>query len=209
MGKIAIVVLLIVTIVAGYFIYTKSIRPSIPSVISDTNPTQSPDSVPVIDEAQVEALKKGGLSYSDKKEIFTFLYPLGYTIDEMNGGEIIRIYKKGDTQQGQTEMYDGVIVTFQPQQLTDSLESYVDSQIEMATKDGTGELTSGKKAVVVGGSPGFTYTIRSLGESIHYVLQKDANSQYGVDITYLVADPQKVGFQKEVDNIISSIKFLK
>jgi hypothetical protein len=103
MGKIAIVVLLIVTIVAGYFIYTKSIRPSIPSVISDTNPTQSPDSVPVIDEAQVEALKKGGLSYSDKKEIFTFLYPLGYTIDEMNGGEIIRIYKKGDTQQGQTE----------------------------------------------------------------------------------------------------------
>jgi hypothetical protein len=106
-------------------------------------------------------------------------------------------------------MYDGVIVTFQPQQLTDSLESYVDSQIEMATKDGTGELTSGKKAVVVGGSPGFTYTIRSLGESIHYVLQKDANSQYGVDITYLVADPQKVGFQKEVDNIISSIKFLK
>jgi hypothetical protein len=209
MGKIAIVVLLIVTIVAGYFIYTKSIRPSIPSVISDTNPTQSPDSVPVIDEAQVEALKKGGLSYSDKKEIFTFLYPLGYTIDEMNGGEIIRIYKKGDTQQGQTEMYDGVIVTFQPQQLTDSLESYVDSQIEMATKDGTGELTSGKKAVVVGGSPGFTYTIRSLGESIHYVLQKDANSQYGVDITYLVADPQKVGFQKEVDSIISSIKFLK
>lgn len=209
MGKVVIVVLLIVVIAAGYFIYTKSIRPNIATDITNIIPTNSPDSVPVIDEAQVEALKKGGLSYSDKKGIFTFLYPLGYTIDEMNGGEIIRIYKKGDTQQGQTEMYDGVIVTFQPQQLTDSLESYVDSQIEMATKDGTGELTSGKKAVLVGGSPGFTYTIRSLGESTHYVLQKDANSQYGVDITYLVADPQKVGFQKEVDSIISSIKFLK
>jgi len=209
MGKIVIVVLLIVVIVAGYFIYTKSIRPNIPTNITNIIPTNSPDSVPVVDEAQVEALKKGGLSYSDKKGIFTFLYPLGYTIDEMNGGEFIRIYKKGDTQTGQTEMYDGAIVTFQPLQFTGSLESYVDSQIEMATKDQMGELLTGKKAVSVNGYSGFTYTIRSLGESTHYVLHKDNNSQYGVDITYLVADPQKVGFQKEVDSIISSIKFLK
>ncbi len=209
MGKIVIIVILLVIIAGGYFIYDKSIRPNLPVSVVTNSPTISPESGPVVDEAQVEALKKGGLSYSDKKGIFTFLYPLGYTIDEMNGGEYIRIFKKGDTQTGQTEMYDGAIVTFQPLQFTGSLESYVDSQIELATKDQMGELLTGKKAVIVNGYPGFTYTIRTLGASTYYVLRKDAKSQYGVSISYLVADPQNVGFQKEVDGVISSIEFLK
>lgn len=71
------------------------------------------------------------------------------------------------------------------------------------------ELVSPKKRVDINNYPGFTYTIRGLGEAVNYAVQKDPNSPYAVSITTLVADPGNVGFEEEVNAALSTLQLLK
>ncbi len=210
MGKIVIIVGIAAALIVGYYIYTQRPQPTPPINTTGTTPTiVSPITIDIPAE-KVEELKMGGSSYLDKKGVYSLLYPNDYKFDEQSEGEIARIYKQGPTQRGQTEMYDGVILTFQTIDLEDlTLDKYVDKQIAEATQDGTSEITSGKKAIVINGHSGFTYTLRGLGEFPHYVIQKDETSRYAVSISILVADPQNVGFQEDVNATLSTIELHK
>jgi len=155
-------------------------------------------------------LQQGGSSYSDSKGIFSMLYPNDYVLDLQGNGQYIRITKKGATQRGQTEMYDGVIMVFEPIELKGMpLAQVIDARIAEIKVSGTSELVKDKTPITVGAHSGYEYTIRSLGESTYTVLQKDSNSPYAVSISRLVADPEEVGYQKEVDAIFQTLQFLK
>lgn len=154
-------------------------------------------------------LKAGGSSYSDPQGVFGFLYPNEYVIDHNDGDVYTRISKKGATQKGQTEMYDGIIVVFQRVDLKGkTLSEWVDDQIQLSSTGGS-EITQPKKDVTLNDYSGFTYEVRSLGTSSYLVLRKDPNSEFAVSITSLVADPQQKGYQSEVDAILSTLDIKK
>ncbi len=155
-------------------------------------------------------LKQGGSSYTDPNNVYVFLYPSDYKLDTQNDGRYTRIYKTGPTQKGQTEIYDGVLLVFETITLNGAtLQEWVDNSILSATKDGTSTVTVPAKGVTISSYSGFTYSMHGLGETKYYVLQKDSRSTNAVLIATLVSDPQNVGFQKDVDKILSTLEILK
>lgn len=162
---------------------------------------------PTIDNSD---LKLGGSSYGDPQGVYQFLYPSEYKIDEQNNGKQIRIYKIGATQKGQTEMYDGAIIVFEKVTLDGkSLSDWVDNNLDSIQKDGSFEITEPKKSITLNNYPGFSYSVRGLGEAKYIIIQKNTESNYAVLLSISVSDPQNVGFQKEVDKTLSTLEIFK
>lgn len=157
-----------------------------------------------------DELLAGGSGYIDPSGVFSILYPNDWKIDNQNNGQVTRVYKTGVTQRGQTEMYDGIIITFELFDLKGaSLSNWLDAHIKEISVDGMTQITKPKKAITLNTFPGFSYTTRGLGEFNTIIVQKDTKSPYAIQVTSLVADPQNIGYQKEVDDVLSSLKLLK
>lgn len=201
MGTLAIVLVAGVSIV---LLKNQNNTASTPTEVpSFTTVTTSPSTT-----AQVES-QSGMNSFGDQNNIFTFNYPDSYTLDTQDP-QHIRIYKRGEMQRPQSEMSDGALLVFEPIDLKGaSLESWVDARIEQSTADGTSEITEEKRSITQNGYAGFYYGIRGLGTSQNIILQKDADSNYAVMITYAISDPEQRGYQKEVDAVISSLTLTK
>lgn len=162
------------------------------------------------DPQMVNDLKAGGSSYSDPEGVFSLVYPNEYKQDSQNNGEVTRFSKQGPTQKGETEMYDGAIVTIEKIKLQGkTLSQWIDETLSSATADGTTQVTQGKKAISMNNYPGYTYTFRGLGEFKATVVQKDTSSPVAVRITELIADPGNLGFQKEADAMLATLSLLK
>lgn len=158
----------------------------------------------------IKDLQVGGSSYADPKGLYVFLYPADYAVDTQEEGKYTRILKKGATQKGQTELYDGVLVVFESVKLEGkSLSEWVDTRIKESSENGTVEITQAKKAMALNKYPGFTYEVRGLGSSTYLVLQKSPQSTEAVSITFLVADPENKDYQREVDAILSTLELRK
>jgi hypothetical protein len=206
------IITILSAILIGSIVYLMGKQPTTPSSIIETQMTATPSSTEesfIPSPPDTSFLKQGGNSYTESKGLYTFLYPNDYKLDSQ-GDQLIRISKTGSTQRGQTEMYDGVIVVFESVNLEgQTLEKWVDGRIAQSTADSTTTITQPKKVTHLQAYPGFTYTARGLGESTYLIVQKDAKSNYAVSITFLVADPQKKDYQKEVDTILSTLEFHK
>ncbi len=206
MKKSGVLVLLIVIVgIGAVFLLTK--KSNLPSNNAVVTPTEKmTEVVPSVDTRE---LKAGGSSYREASGAYTFLYPADFILDTKDPKHI-RIYKIGATQRGQTEMYDGVLVVFEVVPLArKNLSDWVDTHITESTADGTSEITIPKKEVKLNNYTGYTYTIRGLGESKNYVFQKDSSSDTAVLISTSVNDPASVGFQSEVDKILSTLEIFK
>lgn len=206
----ALVIIFALITAAGYFL----VAPKIPGLSMSPSPAASalPNSHALASPPSelAASLRLGGNSFADPKGVFVFLYPNDYVQDSQNNGQYIRVYKIGKTQQGQTEMYDGVNINFESVNLNgQTLEKWVDEHIKSMTMDQSIEVTAPKKPVTLNDYSGFSYKIRGLGESSYLALQKTPNSSYAVSIIYMVSDPQEVGYQKEVDAILSTVELLK
>lgn len=205
MSKIAVgIVVFILLGIAVYFVTTRGKN-------AVTNPVPSPvASANSIDEEVRNELLQGGSSYADPNGVYVFLYPNEYTLDTQNDGKQSRIYKRGPTQKGQTEMYDGVIMSFESLSLGGkNLENWTDEYIENLTTDGTIELIESKEKIEINNFPGYTFRIRGLGEHQYYVVQKDETSDLGTIIATSVSDPTNAGFQTEVNAVLSTLDLLK
>lgn len=204
--------ILVIILIIGAGVYIFSYQKKAPSpLISPSSVTPTSSQIPDISATPPSPmdLGAGGSSYLDTKGVFSILYPNDYILDTSDPIHI-RIYKRGETQRPQSEMSDGALVVFETIDLNGtSLEAFVDSRINEATADGTSEIIESKKAIMHNSYPGFSYSIRGLGESNNLVLQKDKNSSSAVFITYSVSDPEGRGYQKEIDAALASIKLLK
>ncbi|HRN96632.1 MAG TPA: hypothetical protein PLD54_04255, partial [Candidatus Levybacteria bacterium] len=160
---ILIAVICVLVAFGGYaFMQSQQSNPanktSTPDINSDPFITSTPDT---------NSLRMGGSSFRDPRDVYTILYPNDYqlhTDDPIH----TRISKTGPTQQGQTEMYDGVVVVFESIDLQgQSLEAFVDARIQQSTADGTLEVIQPKKVTTLNSYPGYTYTMRGLGTSTY------------------------------------------
>jgi hypothetical protein len=160
-----------------------------------------PQAIPDLD-----TLRANGSSFSDANGLYSFWYPNDYQLDTSDPAHP-RVYKQGPTQTGQTEMYDGALVVFETADLQgQTMEQFLDQRVTQVTSDGTGEITSPKRAVTHNGYPGFTFRNRALSESTTLIIQKDATSNQALLLSYLVSDPDEIGFQTEVNGILSTIE---
>lgn len=196
----------LIVLVSGIFYFVSTNRPEQASVPSAKQVEIAASPTP---DVVADSVRAGGSSYLDPKGVYSFLYPNDYTLDTQDPVHI-RIYKRGVTQRPQSEMSDGALVVFESLELEGkTLEEWVDEHIRLSTADGTSEVTVPKTAATIGTYPGFTYTLRGLGESRYIVVQKDTQSNVAVNITYAVSDPNNVGYQKEVDAILTTVQLLK
>ncbi len=206
-----ITLLLILVVVGGVsYVWLNQKKPALNSAVDklvETSPV--PDQF-IKTSPDTSGLRAGGSSFSDQQGVFTFLYPNDYTLDTENNGQHTRIYKRGATQQGQTEIYDGVLMVFEAVDLQGkSLGEWVDSHIQESTADGTAEITQPKKETALKDYSGFTYEVRSLGTSTNLVLQKDPASNHAVNINFMISDPNNQNYQGQVDSILSTLELLK
>jgi hypothetical protein len=207
MKRITLPVFIVLTIFLLVFVGYITLLNRPPSAATTTTP-QSP--TPTINESIKNILQAGGSSYKDPTDVYGFLYPTDYAIDMQNNGKYTRLVKIGETQKGQTELYDGNIMVFESIELNgQSLTGWVDARIKENTADGTVELINPKTPFTVNGYPGFTYTTRGLGAATNVILQKDASSSHALSITTSVSDPQQKGYQDEVNAIIATIELFK
>ena len=203
----AIVGILIIGVVSDFLLSQK--EPS-PTIFDSTEPSGSPSLLTV--EPTVTLAPGGtepatsGTQFQAPEGRYSFKYPSVFTLDTSDA-EHIRIYKRGATQRDQSELSDGALIVFEASSLErTSLSEFVDSRIAEATADGVSEVLVAKQSIVLNGNPGFSYSLRGLGSSTVVVVQKDENSPNALVITYLVADPENVGYQEEVTAILNSLQ---
>lgn len=208
---IVILVTILVLIGGGFYLFARRDNPPSPTNQnqSDTdqlsNPKQFIEGTP-----DTNTLKAGGSSYSNPQGVYVFLYPNDYTLDSQNNDVHVRISKRGATQQGQTEIYDGVIMVFEAINLQDqSLESLVDSRIKESTSDGNSTLIKPKEAILLKDYLGFTFETQGFGGATHLILQKNPDSTTALSITFSVNDPEKKNYQSEVNAILSTLELMK
>ncbi len=207
MNKILIgMVLIIILLVVGGYLYTSRTQEAQnalenPTTINQgTNGTAQPTAPP---------LGAGGSSFMDPKGVFTVLYPADYEVDTSDS-EHPRLFKRGETQRPQTELYDGALIVFESVNLEGkTLSAFLDDRIKDATENGMQEVIKPKAAASFNTYPGYAYTLRGLGASTYTAVQKDTQSDNAVIISTLVADPENKGYQAEVDATLNSITLLK
>ncbi len=194
---IGLFLLLAIIAISGYFFEKQNKRTETP-IFARQDEKLTPETAPVT-----------GTLYRDPQGVFTVLYPTDYTLDTKDEKHI-RIYKIGQTQKGQTEMYDGVTLVFEVIDLDgQSLETWVDSSIKAQTKGENFEIIDPKKEIIQNAYSGFTYSVRSLGISHYTILQKDNRSEFAIQIVQTVEDPRNVGYQEETDAILKTLEILK
>ena len=160
---------------------------------------------PVISLPSQEAqLKDNWLTYSGSNTCYTFEYPPNLSLNLENGAVLTF---SGPTQEQNTEIYDGIYLNFSlPLNLGGkTLSQYIDSSIEEAKI--VGQLLKPKQEITINGIAGFTYTFQGLGIFEHFVLQSD-DQKCAVDITNGTVDPTNQGFQKTIDQILSTFEFI-
>lgn len=209
-GLVSIVALLLL----GSYLFTQiQAERSVRNPVNSPSQSPSPRSQNSSDSslaAAVQTLQEEGATYTHPNGGYTFKYPSEYTLDSEGDNEYIRIYKIGETQTGQTEMYDGVLLVFETIELgNQTLEQWVDTRIQDSTADGMLEVTVPKQSTSLGEYPAFTYTTRGLGEAAYVVAQKDSSSSTAILVSALVSDPASAGFQAEVDAILATLTILK
>lgn len=208
MNKVLIigVILLVLFVTVGGFLYynrTQGVQDAVsnPTTLNPgTNGGISPTPNP---------LGASGSSFMDPNGVFTVLYPADYELDTSDPIHP-RIFKRGETQRPQTELYDGALIVFESVDLgNQTLSSFLDARIKDATQNGMQEVITPKTAASFNNYSGYTYTLRGLGETTYTVIQKDASSSSALIISTLVADPENKGYQQEVNATLNSITLLK
>lgn len=207
MGKIILAILFLIGLTGlGYYLIQQDRQDQIEQMrTSDIAPDDSASSATSHTPEEVET---EGIRFSDPHNRYTLIYPNDYIQDVQKVNGIVRFYKYGPTQQEDTELYDGVIVTIQTIDLkNENLNEYVDNQIAQTSQNGVAEITESKSKTIVNGYPGYTYSTRSIGEAKNIFLQQN-DSSFAVWITTIVADPGNIGFQSDVDSILNTFTFL-
>lgn len=206
MSKVLIgaVVVIIILVVAGYILINRK-----DSFLPQNQPQISSGPETSLTPQQDSDLGQGGSSYLEPSGVFSMLYPNDWKQDTQ-GEQHIRFYKIGATQKGQTEIYDGIVLNVEVINLNgQTLSQWVDARLKESTADGTSEIVEPKKSITMNGYPGFEYTTQGLGTFKNTAIQKDTNSTSAVSITTLVADPENVGYQQEVDSTLKTLQLLK
>ncbi len=141
---------------------------------------------------------------------FRVNYPTASTMEELNdetNGDTVTFMLTGETQEPDTEITDGFVVSFDRVTLDEnqSLSAYVDSQINESKK--TGEITKAKERYELANKDGFRYIAKTQGDVTHIYLPINANEAFVV--SYSVEDPEEMKYQNQIDEMLTSLQLIE
>lgn len=147
----------------------------------------------------------GWKQYESPRYGFLIYHPPDVEVID-RGTEGIHFLKKGPTQAGETELYDGLAVFISAGTQTGGLESIAKQEHTKLENEPT---TSEISAVIprkVGDITGYEFTIRSVGERTYLFLPKENGYFKVVDST---ADPTGAGFKETADTMLTTLHEVK
>ncbi len=201
--KFAVIFLVVLVLIMGAgMVYLLQKQPVSQPIVSNTTPTTIPTSETIMEES-VSDWK----TYSDPAKGFTIKYPNDMTLnnnDYKTKNDSITLVKWGPSQSGDSELYDGISLTFVKINLGNrNLDDYVSTEIESSKANA--DILNGKTAITVNGIEGYTYTSQGLG--VHKYIYLPLDSTSAIKIVDSTVDPGKLGFSDTVDKILSTLKF--
>jgi hypothetical protein len=191
---VGLVFVLVISLLGGSYFYFQNQKTETPEPApAETQETPPPTPDPTADW-----------------EIYTTsVYQVKYPGNLITGGDesMLNIAKWGPTQTEGTELFDGYAITFIPKETSEMTpEEYADEQIAELNNQGISKVTEGPNSITIANYKGITYTEDGLGTYKQIVLGSNDGTMLMV-ISVIIADPGNLGFQEEVDQILSSFKF--
>lgn len=166
--------------------------------------TNAPTAVVSTEKPAVGApLPAGKQTYTNETIGITLDYDASLTVSE-DMPEQVRFWKWGPTQAGETELYDGVIVTFQKANVDGGLDAYL--ALRLKELENVGTITKPLTTIDFAGRSARTYSASALGDFTVIAVPLDGKAV--LEITAMAPDPKGVGFAEEVNALIASVRFL-
>lgn len=190
------ILLILIAVGAFYFIFRPK-TPDYSSRLKETAQLQKEDVITVPRDWPVYVNSQHKLSLKHPPEITP-------TID-IDNENMIAIVRKGPSQKEGTELYDGLSLKISSQKLPKgkTLKEVTQEAEQQSTENGT--ITQTLKSTTISQLTSYTYSARGLGEHKYiYLPQGETNYVLIIDST---VDPSNQGFDKTVNQILSSIKF--
>lgn len=178
-----IIVILIVAAIGGYLVYSGKI-----------NIPQKQTEISNVDETANWKI------YTNDKHRFVIKHPNEIRIIPIKSDYAVNFELWGSTQKENTEFDDGVSLTFRSDSLAGkTLKEFVDM------KAGLGEIIIPVSPVTLAGLEGYTYRERTLGEHTYIYLSPKSGTYF--EIVNSTNDPTSKGFQKIVEQMLSTLNF--
>lgn len=142
-------------------------------------------------------------TYTSYKLGFSLQYPKHMKLEERDNVVYLTVW--GPTQRTETEFYDGISLSFSYGPLGNrSLKEYVDIHAQHSTTGA--EILIPPAIIVIIGISGYSYRVRGAGDFSEIYLPFGSDGYFRIiDGT---ADPTGKGFQKTVNEILSTFRFL-
>lgn len=120
-------------------------------------------------------------------------------------GDIVRVYKWGPTQLEDTEMYDGISISFMKEDNTEDLglKEYAEAALEQDLSF-EGELIKALTKTTYGEFTGYEYSVISLGQSFTFFFE-NSNGEI-IRISYFIEDPTEYGFDEMLESVLESLE---
>lgn len=193
--KRSILIVIVVVLVAGLFgwMFSWQSWKSVPPV-NQTRMSMS-------DDQTTGSIPTDWKLYSSDTMGFSMYYDPSLTLQEDTKTDV-RFYKQGPSQRGQTEMYDGVIVTVRKVSVPNGGQVYIDDQIEQYKN--VGNIIVPLHDSKLNGISTKEYGASGFGDA--KMIFVPINNQTLLEVSYMVPDPTNAGFQKTVDLMLSTFK---
>jgi len=207
-----ILVFVIILFAGGYVFLQQTTTPARNTSQSDAGgeiprPTkpQNLDTVTAASKA-ADTIPTSWNTYTSTEYRFSISYPSSVLHATTQEGE--RFYQLGASQSQGTELYDGISVVIRSGSLSGkSFAQWVDENYADIKNDPVQPRVGEKKPVVIAGKEGIAFTVSSLGDRVMIYLPK-GNNQF-LEISNGTVEPadSQQGFQKTVDQMLSSITY--
>jgi len=160
--------------------------------------------LPTAEDTQTMDRQPQGWSVYQSEEGWSLDYPAELEVRETQEGGVNFNYM-GETQTLGTELFDGYSINIRMSGLgTNSLEELVERERqEMIEEPAVMEVSEAQEKMVAG-FEGYEFEVKSLGVFRHLYLLV-GEGEY-LEISYLVADPENVGYQDTVDEMLESLE---
>lgn len=151
-------------------------------------------------EPKKPSIPEGWKDYANPRLGLTLAHDPTLTVSEEADGSV-RFWKWGPTQKGQTEMYDGIIVSFRKVDFTESLDTFLAGRMKEFQEVGT--ITEPLATRDFNGLPAKTFSASSLGDFEMIYVPLDADTV--MEISTMAPDPTQAGFQKTVEQMLATV----
>ena len=203
-NSIVLVAGVVLIVLAGVLFYFSFQRER--EVGSQDSATPSISSITPSDTGEAEAeVPEGWKTYTNNNPQYTISYPSEMQRNNPQMSEV-RFFLLGETQAEGTEIFDGISLSINTSEYQENnFDEFARREYEEIKTDPTTSEISELEEKTVAVYKGYSFVSESLGEYTHIYLPMENNMF--MHIYYIAPDPENVGYQETVNQMLSSLKF--